>query len=206
MMQSPMFPVMLSERFECQRLKSRMRPQTSSLHLLLTLRPPSSAACLQRLLLQATRQRWVILAAPSRWKVYPGFPIGLPWVPVFPAVFVRFPHIKRSPVGSRVFSGFHSSCYDPKRCTLGSRRNKRSPWVPCPIEVDGGSWRTGAQENTAVRAHGRRFTKKGMCRMRRGYASSGGLAQVLQMQGSGALTHHVFQGAQRSMRRRESHL
>ena len=140
------------------------------------------------------------------WKVYPGFPIGLPWVPVFPAVFVRFPHIKRSPVGSRVFSGFHSSCYDPKRCTLGSRRNKRSPWVPCPIEVDGGSWRTGAQENTAVRAHGRRFIKKGMCRMRRGYASSGGLAQVLQMQGSGALTHHVFQGAQRSMRRRESHL
>ena len=44
------------------------------------------------------------------WKVYPGFPIGLPWVPVFPPVFVRFPHIKRSPVGSREFSGFHSSC------------------------------------------------------------------------------------------------
>ena len=65
MMQSPMFPVMLSERFECQRLKSWMRPQTSSLHLLLTLLPPSSAACLQRLLFQATRQRWVILAAPS---------------------------------------------------------------------------------------------------------------------------------------------
>ena len=57
-----------------------------------------------------------------------------------------------------------------------------------------------------MRAHGRRFIKKGMCRMRRGYASSGGLAQVLQMQGSGALTHHVFQGAQRSMRRRESWL
>ena len=68
MMQSPMFPVMISERFECQRLKSRMRPQTSSLHLLLTLRPPSSG-----------------------WKVYPGFPIGLPWVPVFSPVFVRFP-------------------------------------------------------------------------------------------------------------------
>ena len=73
------------------------------------------------------------------WKVYPGFPIGLPWVPVFPSVFVRFPHIKRSPLGSRVFSGFHSSCCDPKRCTLGSHRNKSSPWVPCPIEVDGGS-------------------------------------------------------------------
>ena len=25
------------------------------------------------------------------WKVYPGFPIGLPWVPVFSPVFVRFP-------------------------------------------------------------------------------------------------------------------
>ena len=49
-----------------------------------------------------------------------------------------------------MFSGFHSSCYDPKRCTLGSRRNKRSPWVPCPIEVDGGSWRTGAQEHSAA--------------------------------------------------------
>ena len=44
--------------------------------------------------------------------------------------------------------------------------------------------------------HGRRFIKKGMCRMRPGYASSGVLAQVLQMQGSGAHTHHVFQGAQ----------
>ena len=140
----------------------------------------------QTFLFGRRRRRGKIL----RWKVYPGFPIGLPWVPVFPAVFVRFPHIKRSPVGSRVFSGFHSSCYDPKRCTLGSRRNKRSPWVPCPIEVDGGSWRTGAQENTAVRAHGRRFIKKGMCRMRRGYAS-GVLAQVLQMQGPGARTHHV---------------
>ena len=32
------------------------------------------------------------------WKVYPGFPIGLPWVPVFSPVFVRFPHIKWSPV------------------------------------------------------------------------------------------------------------
>ena len=61
MMQSPMFPVMLSERFECQRLKSWMRPQTSSLHLLLKLRPPSSAACLQRLLFQTTRQRWVLI-------------------------------------------------------------------------------------------------------------------------------------------------
>ena len=72
-----------------------------------------------------------------------------------------------------MFSGFHSSSYDPDPCTLGSRRNKRSPWVPWPIEVDGGSWRTGAQENTAARAHGhgRRFIKKGMCRMRRGYAS-----------------------------------
>ena len=27
----------------------------------------------------------------SGWKVYPGFPIGLPWVPVFSPVFVRFP-------------------------------------------------------------------------------------------------------------------
>ena len=53
----------------------------------------------------------------------------------------------------------------------------------------------GGQEHrrtqlTAARAHGhgRRFIKKGMCRMRRGYASSGVLAQVLQMQGSGAHT------------------
>ena len=67
MMQSPMFPVMLSERFECQRLKSWMWPQTSALHLLLTLlRPPSSAARLQRLFLQVTRQGWVLLAAPSK--------------------------------------------------------------------------------------------------------------------------------------------
>ena len=64
MMQSPMFPVMLSERFECQRLKSWMSPQTSALHHLLTLRP-SSAARLQRLFLQATRQGWVFLAAAS---------------------------------------------------------------------------------------------------------------------------------------------
>ena len=92
----------------------------------------------------------VSVTAQERWKVYPGFPIGLPWVPVFPAVFVRFPHIKRSPVGSRVFSGFHSSSYDPESCTLGSRRNNSSPWVPCPIEVDGGSWRTGAQEHSAA--------------------------------------------------------
>ena len=142
----------------------------------------------------------------SRWKVHPGFPRGLPWVPVFSPVFVRFPYIKRSLLGSRVFSGFHSFYCDPQWSTLGSHRNKSFAWVPSPIPVDGGSWRTGAQDNTAVRAHGRRFIKKGMCRMRRGYASSGGLAQVLQMQGSGALTHHVFQGAQRSMRRRESHL
>ena len=98
------------------------------------------------------RHRWRARPRPRprRWKVYPGFPIGLPWVPVFSPVFVRFPHIKRSPVGSRVFSGFHSSSYDPDSCTLGSRRNKRSPWVPCPIEVDGGSWRTGAQEHSAA--------------------------------------------------------
>ena len=125
-----------------------------------------------------------------RWKVYPGFPRGLPWVPVFSPVYVRFPYIKRSLLGSRVFSGFHSFYCDPQWSTLGSHRNKSSAWVPSPIPVDGGSWRTGAQENTAVRAHGRRFIKKGMCRMRRGYAS-GVLAQVLQMQGPGARTHHV---------------
>ena len=130
-----------------------------------------------------------ILPRP-RWKVYPGFPRGLPWVPVFSPVFVRFPYIKRSPLGSRVFSGFHSFYCDPQWSTPGSHRNTSSAWVPSPIPVDGGSWRTGAQENTAVRAHGRRFIKKGMCRMRRGYAS-GVLAQVLQMQGSGAHTHHV---------------
>ena len=28
--------------------------------------------------------------APHGWKVYPGFPRGLPWVPVFSLVFVRF--------------------------------------------------------------------------------------------------------------------
>ena len=32
-----------------------------------------------------------ILGSPRGWKVYPGFPIGLPWVPVFSPVFVRFP-------------------------------------------------------------------------------------------------------------------
>ena len=40
------------------------------------------------------------------WKVYPGFPRGLPWVPVFSPVFDGFPCIKRSPLGSRVFIGF----------------------------------------------------------------------------------------------------
>ena len=40
------------------------------------------------------------------WKVYPGFPRGLPWVPVFSPVFDGFPCIKRSPLGSRVFIEF----------------------------------------------------------------------------------------------------
>ena len=66
MMQSPMFPVMLSEKFECQRLKSWMRPQTSSLHLLLTLRPRSSMPAAATS--PGDGQRWVILAAPSTHK------------------------------------------------------------------------------------------------------------------------------------------
>ena len=31
-----------------------------------------------------------LLAPDAGWKVYPGFPRGLPWVPVFSLVFVRF--------------------------------------------------------------------------------------------------------------------
>ena len=77
---------------------------------------------------------------------------GLPWVPVFSPVYVRFPYIKRSPLGSRVFSGFHSFYCDPQWSTPGSHRNTSSAWVPSPIPVDGGSWRTGAQENTVLRS------------------------------------------------------
>ena len=36
-------------------------------------------------------------SSAGRWKVYPGFPRGLPWVPVFSPVFVRFPSINGVP-------------------------------------------------------------------------------------------------------------
>ena len=46
------------------------------------------------------------ITGDNRWKVYPGFPRGLPWVPVFSPVFDGFPCMKRSPLGSRVFIEF----------------------------------------------------------------------------------------------------
>ena len=49
-----------------------------------------------------------------------------------------------------MFSGFHSSSYDPQWSIPGSHRNKSSAWVPSPTPVDGGSWRTGAQEHSAA--------------------------------------------------------